>query len=71
MKAITATAHKLAKIIYYMLRYGVEYMEAGQAYYEKQYRDRAIKNLKGKALEFGFELVESLKMDKIKTTLNY
>jgi transposase len=58
MKAITATAHKLAKIIYNMLRYGTEYLEAGQAYYEEQYRDRIIKNLKRKAAEFGLNLVE-------------
>lgn len=58
MKAITATAHKLAKIIYNMLRYGTEYMEAGQAYYEEQYRDRKIKNLKRQAVELGLKLVE-------------
>lgn len=57
MKAITATAHKLAKIIYNMLRTGLEYVEAGQAYYEEQYRDRVIKNLKKKAAEFGLDLV--------------
>jgi transposase len=57
-KAITATAHKLAKIIYNMLRRGVEYIEAGQDYYEAQYRDRIIKNLKRKAAEFGFNIVE-------------
>ena len=57
MKAITATAHKLAKIIYNMLRYGTEYMEAGQAYYEEQYRDRKIKNLKRQAAELGLNLV--------------
>jgi len=56
MKAITATAHKLAKIIYNMLRFGTEYVEAGQAYYEEQYRDRVIKNLRRKAAEFGLEL---------------
>jgi transposase len=58
MKAITATAHKLAKIIYNMLRYGAEYMETGQAYYEEQYRDRKIKNLKKQAIELGLNLVE-------------
>jgi len=58
MKAITATAHKLAKIIYNMLRYGAEYMETGQAYYEEQYRDRKIKNLKKQAIELGLHLVE-------------
>lgn len=59
MKAITATAHKIAKIIYNMLRYGLEYMEAGQAYYEEQFRDRKIKNLKRLATELGFNLVET------------
>lgn len=59
MKAITATAHKLAKIIYNMLRHGVEYKEAGQGYYEDQYRDRIIKNLRQKAAEFGLNLVET------------
>ena len=32
-KAITATAHKLARIIYSMLRYGQEYVDAGSEYY--------------------------------------
>lgn len=59
MKAITATAHKLAKIIYNMLRYGTEYMEAGQQYYEEQYRDRSIKNLKKRAAQLGLKLVET------------
>ena len=35
-KAITATAHKLARIIYSMLRYGQEYVDAGAEYYESQ-----------------------------------
>jgi predicted aldo/keto reductase-like oxidoreductase len=58
MKAITATAHKLAKIIYNMLRHGAEYVETGQAYYEEQYRDRVIKNLQRKAAELGLCLIE-------------
>ena len=66
MKAITATAHKLAKIIYNMLRHGVEYKEAGQTYYEEQYRGRVLKNLKRKAAEFGFDLVESTQIMEIK-----
>ena len=37
-KAITATAHKLARIIYSMLRYGPQYLDAGAQYYESQYR---------------------------------
>jgi transposase len=57
-KAITATAHKIAKIIYNMLRHGVEYKESGQDYYEKQYRDRVVKGLKKRAEELGFSLIE-------------
>ena len=67
MKAITATAHKLAKIIYNMLRHGVEYKEAGQTYYEEQYRGRVLKNLKRKAAEFGFDLVELTQIMEIKS----
>ena len=33
-KAITATAHKLARLIYSMLRHGQDYVDAGAEYYE-------------------------------------
>ncbi|KTD74811.1 IS110 family transposase [Legionella waltersii] len=59
MKAITATAHKLAIIIYNMLRHGVDYIESGQDYYDEKYRKRMIKNLKRKAAEFGMSLIEN------------
>lgn len=68
-KAITATAHKIAKIIYNMLRYGVGYKEAGQDYYEQQYRDRMVKNLKKRAEEFGFSLVETTQIELIKNAI--
>ena len=35
-KATTATAHKLARLVYSMLRYGQEYVDAGAEYYECQ-----------------------------------
>ena len=57
-KAITATAHKLAKIFYSMLKNGTEYVDAGQDYYDKQYESRALDNLKRKAKKLGFELVQ-------------
>mgnify|MGYP000591324614 CR=1 FL=1 len=57
-KAITATAHKMAKIIYNMLKGSIEYKEAGQAYYDQQFRDRTIRHLKKRAAEFGLNLVE-------------
>jgi hypothetical protein len=56
-KAITATAHKLARTFYSMLKHGTEYVDQGQDYYEKQYRDRVTKNLKRRAASLGFDLV--------------
>jgi transposase len=57
-KATTAAAHKLATIIFEMIKNHVEYNEVGQDYYEKQYRERMIKNLSFRAKTLGFELTE-------------
>lgn len=56
-KAITALAHKLAKLIYMMLKYGHEYVEKGMEFYEEMYRKRREESLKRKAKELGYELV--------------
>jgi len=56
-EAVTATAHKLARIIYAMLKKQTEYQDPGEGYYEEQARQRAIKNLKRKANQLGFQLV--------------
>ena len=56
-KAITATAHKLARIIYSMLRYGQQYVDAGAEYYESQYRHRALRAAKQRAAQLGYKLV--------------
>lgn len=56
-KAITATAHKIARIVYHMLKYRDQYVDPGQDYYQQQYQDRVIKNLQRKAKELGMELV--------------
>jgi transposase len=56
-KAITATAHKLARILYRMLANGTNYWEVGENYYEQQYQARVVANLTRRAEEFGFVLV--------------
>jgi hypothetical protein len=58
-KAITATAHKLARLIYRMLRFGTTYVDRGQEYYELRYRDRILRNLSRRARELGYKLVKS------------
>jgi transposase len=55
-KAITATAHKLAKILYRMLMNGEDYRELGENYYEQQYQDRVLANLSKRAKEMGYTL---------------
>ncbi len=58
-KAITATAHKLARLIYSMLKHGTAFVDAGQGQYEERYRSRVIQNLKRKAQELGYKLVST------------
>ena len=56
-KAITATARKLAILIYRMLKYGEDYVDKGQDYYEQQYKERVIRSLKRRAKSMGCILV--------------
>jgi len=55
-KAITALAHKLARILYNMMRYGVAYMKKDEAAYAAQVRERREKQLHRQAKELGYEL---------------
>lgn len=58
-KAITAAAHKLARLVYYMFKYGTDYVVRNQAEYEKQHQERQIKNLKRRARDLGYRLILS------------
>lgn len=64
-KAITATAHKMARLIYSMLKHGTEYVDVGQEHYEQRYRSRVVQNLKRKAQELGFELVATKEINAL------
>ena len=59
-KAITATAHKIARIFYSMLKHGSEYIDLGKNYYEDRYKKRVINNLKRKAKDLGYTLIETV-----------
>jgi len=56
-KAITATAHKLARLIYAMLKHGEEYVSVSLEAYEQVYRERQVRLLSRRARELGYELV--------------
>jgi hypothetical protein len=57
-KAITATARKLGCLIYKMLRFGSEYVDQGQDYYERRYEQRVLSTLTRRARELGYRLVK-------------
>ena len=64
-KAITATAHKLARLIYSMLKNGTEYVDQGQDYYEREYKDRVLKNLKRRVAEMGFKMIPAQNQENV------
>jgi transposase len=56
-KAVTAAAHKLARLIYAMLTKGEEYTDQGEDYYEERYHDRIVRQLAQRAEKMGMKLV--------------
>jgi transposase len=56
-KAVTAAAHKLARLIYTMLTKGEQYTDQGQDYYEERYRERVLRQLTQRAEKMGMKLV--------------
>jgi transposase len=56
-KATTATAHKLAKILYHMLKEKTPYRERGAEYYLHQDHERKLRQLRKQAKHLGFDLV--------------
>ena len=56
-KAITAAAHKLARLVYTMLTKGEEYTDQGQDYFEERYRERVMRQLSKRAQKMGMKLV--------------
>ena len=58
-KAITAMAHKLARLVYRMLTWGHEYVDKGLQYYEERHRQQQVDLLKKRAAKLNLQLVES------------
>ena len=56
-EAITAAAHKLARIVYSLLKHGQSYLDLGQDAYEQQYQARMQHSLERRAKQLGFQLV--------------
>ena len=58
-QAITATVHKLARIIYAMLKTKTPYQDPGADHLEAQVQERKLKQLQRQAKELGYELTPS------------
>jgi transposase len=57
-KAITAMAHKLARLVYRMLKYGQEYVDKGMQYYEERHHHQQVEHLKKTAAKLGLQIAE-------------
>ena len=57
-KAITAMAHRLARLVYRMLKYGQRYVDKGTDYYEQKYRNQQLQQLRKNAAKLGLHVVE-------------
>jgi hypothetical protein len=56
-QATVATAHAIARVVYRMLKYKVEYDPLSVNEYQKQYDEQQVKYMKKKAAKFGFQLI--------------
>ena len=55
-KAITAMAHRLARLVYRLLKYGQSYVDKGAEYYEQRYRQQQIEFLTKSATKLGLQI---------------
>jgi transposase len=56
-EAVTATAHKLARLIYRLIKHGEAYVRQGLEHYEQTFQARRLLGLRKTAKTLGFELV--------------
>jgi transposase len=56
--AITATAHRIAVLVYRMLKWGKPYVDIGKAAFEQRHKQIQIANLKRSARRLGFALLD-------------
>ena len=57
-KAITAMAHRLARLVYRMLKYGQQYVDKGAEYYERRNRQQQIEFVRKRAAQLGLRVTQ-------------
>ena len=58
-QATVATAHAIARVVYKMLKYKVEYDPLSVNEYQQKYEEQQVKYMKKKAAKFGYQLIPS------------
>jgi transposase len=58
-KAINAAAHKIARMIYFTLRYQRTYVDPGPDHYTEQHRDKVVRGIEKRARKLGYILVKA------------
>jgi hypothetical protein len=58
-KATTATAHKLARLVYTMVKHGTVYVAQGMADDEQRYQERVLQHLTRRAKTLGYALMST------------
>jgi len=59
-KAITATSHNIARLVYRLLRNGEDRVAVSEEEFERRHRDRTLRNLERRARMLGFALQPAL-----------
>jgi transposase len=57
-QATVATAYAIARVVYRMLKYQVEYDPLSVNEYQKQYEEQQVKYMRKRAAKYGYELVQ-------------
>jgi transposase len=59
MQATVATAHKIARIVYHLLKYGEAYQEESAVEYEQKRQERELRQLMRRANKLGYTLTQA------------
>jgi hypothetical protein len=57
-RAITAMAHRLARLVYRMLKYGQQYVDKGAESYERRNRQQQIEFVRKRAAQLGLQVTQ-------------
>jgi transposase len=69
-KAVTATARKLAILVYRTLRDGLVYRDPGAAAYDAHHRERVVRRLRQRAANLGFVLIDRATGEQLETAVS-